>query len=296
MGGTIVQFKERYDEQKKDPAKGFVGKLFSGKKATGNFAAKGSKWITREGHKKWIWHNLHTLRYVSEMDGRIDPQCKDKVLEKMNSKLLKWIASPKPDGKEEGIKPDANLPLPAPTAQKPAPKQEVVPQQITPKKTGFFDRVKSVVDQVKSVVNRPGKMIYGILGLGALCLSYGVYHYRDSIHFLAAKQPEKEKEPPTFFEKQKKKFEGYSTLQQVAGAGALLAGTVGAVAGCKRFRKPAPQEEEASRSICDSVCSESFWRTHGLKLGLGIIFLAGLVALVFCLPGNPGSEQQNDWD
>merc|ERR1711964_706934 len=251
------------------------------KDKAGNTAAAGSVWNTTEGHKKWIWHNLHTLQ-----------NSKGDVLEKVNSKLLEKM---KPEDKKEGgIKAAANPPIPAPTTRDHAPKQEVVPQPTTtPKKTSFIDQVKSVVDRVKSVVKQRGTMIYGLLGLGAL---YGVYHYRDSIPFLAAKQPEKEQEPPTFFEKQKKKFEGYSTLQQVAGAGALLAGTVGAVAGCKRFRKPAPQEEEASRSIrkfCDSVYSESFWRTHGLKLGLGIIFLAGLVALVFCLPG---SEQQNDWD
>lgn len=258
-------------------------------KAKDGSAKEGSRWKTTDNHRCIfkIW-NKHCLKF---MDGP-NPD-NTKTLTRVSSYYLK---RPKTDGKEDGIKTDANTPPPVPTTQKLAPKREGVhmggPQQKTPKKTSFIDQVKSVVDRVKSVVKRRGTMIYmyGLLGLGAL---YGVYHYRDSIPFLAAKQPEKDKEPPTFFEKQKQKFEGYSTLQQVAGAGALLAGTVGAVVGCKRFRKPAPQEEESSRSICDSVCSESFWRTHGLKLGLGIIFLAGLVALVFCLPG---SEQQNDWD
>jgi len=146
--------------------------------------------------------------------------------------------------------------------------------------------------RVVKLVKRFSKAIYCLLGLGVL--SYGVFHFRDSIPFFPKKK--KREDPPPVSQQFMDKINEYSTIQKVAGVGALLAA---GVAGYKYFSKPGPQDEDESRSatIGDSLCGAGgempFWRKHGLKLGLVIIFLAGIVALAFFLPG---SGEQNDWD
>merc|ERR1711964_934953 len=128
------------------------------------------------------------------------------------------------------------------------------------------------------------KYTYWLLGFSVL--SYGVYYFRDSIPFLEAEQPDE------------KEVKGYSKIQKGVGACALLVGA--AVAGYKYFSKPAPEEEEESifRSSSGSgflTCGagKTFGERHGLKLGLVIIFLVGLVALVFYLSQR---KEKNDLD
>merc|ERR1711964_561488 len=153
---------------------------------------------------------------------------------------------------------------------------------------------KKAQGTVQRIVKMVKEHIYWILGLGVL---YSAYHFRDSIPFLSAKdEPPK---PLTVAQQITNKFGEYSNTQKSVGAGALLGTAVAAVAAYKHFSNSAAQEEESrSAGICDSLCSAataagevSFWRKHGLKLGLVIIFLVGLAVLAFCLPGN---EEQND--
>merc|ERR1711964_704571 len=116
------------------------------------------------------------------------------------------------------------------------------------------------------------KYTYWLLGFSVL--SYGAYYFRDSIPFLEAEQPDE------------KEVKGYSKIQKGVGACALLVGALGAVAGYKHFSK---HHEEESRnasgffSTSRGAAGKTFWHRHGLKLGLVIIFLAGLAALAFYL-------------
>jgi len=151
----------------------------------------------------------------------------------------------------------------------------------------------NVVNEFKNaifnVVKRFKKAIYWLLGLGVL--SYGAFQFRDSIPFRPAGDEEEE---------------GYSTVQKVAGVGALLGTAVAGYTAYKHFSKstPAPQKSR-SAVTCDSLCSDtkmSFWSRLKLGLvitrartvfGLVMIFLVGLAILAFY---RLRSGEQNGWD